>query len=41
VSRATGVSKTTLHRIRQGGTHTKGPQNRTLKTLADYLGVKL
>jgi transcriptional regulator with XRE-family HTH domain len=40
VSRATGVSKTTLHRIRQGGNHAKGPQTRTLKTLADYLGIK-
>lgn len=40
VSQATGISQTTLTRFKTGGNHAKGPQMRTLKTLADYLGVK-
>lgn len=40
VSQATGISQTTLTRFKNGGNHAKGPQTRTLKTLADYLGVK-
>jgi len=39
VARATGLSKTTIFRIRDGQYQNKGPQLGTVKVLADYLGV--
>ena len=40
VSQATGISTTTLTRFKNDLNHAKGPHISTIKTLADYLGVK-
>jgi hypothetical protein len=40
VSERTGISKTTIFSLRDGKTTKRGPNIATIKTLANYLGIK-
>lgn len=40
VAERTGLSKNTISALRDGKTSKRGPNLATIKTLADYLGVK-